>query len=216
MKIREFEKIFLGTLLAILVFSPIAFGSVDPWSYGMESSVIFILFALWLRTANKNGKITITSTAITWLLPLSLLFFIMQAVPLQSSFVKSISAGRAAVDSAAEAAGGTGYESFALYPWGLEQQAFFLTASLLIFLMVINLVRRKEQVEKVMSVLFFTGMTLSAFALAQRVSISTQSFLPFINKNHFAGYMELLVPLTVSALACHIERLKKKRASGRR
>ncbi len=211
MNIRDFEKIFLGTLLAVLAFAPIAFGSVHPWSYGVESSVIFILFALWLRTAKKSGRITITSTALTWLLPLSLLFFILQAVPLPSSLVWSISPGRAAVDSAAGVLGvSSGSESLAVYPWGLMQQAFFLTASLLIFLMVINLVRKKEQVEKAMNVLFFTGLGLSAFALMQRVSISTQSFLPFINKNHFAGYMELLVPLTVSALLYHVERLKKK------
>ncbi len=211
MNIRDFEKIFLRTLLAVLAFAPIALGSVHPWSYGVESSVIFVLFALWLRTAQKNGRITIISTALTWLLPLSLLFFILQAVPLPSSLVWSISPGRAAVDSAAGVLGvASGSESLAVYPWGLMQQAFFLTASLLIFLMVINLVRKKEQVEKAMNVLFFTGMGLSACALAQRVSISTHSFLPFINKNHFAGYMELLVPLTVSALLYHVERLKKK------
>jgi O-antigen ligase len=211
LKTSEFEKIFLGILLAILVLSPIAFGSVHTWSYCTESSVIFILFALWLWTARKNGRIRITSTATTWLLPLSLLFFILQAVPLPSSFVRSVTPGRAAVDCAAGVLGASsGYESLAVYPWALMQQAFFLTASLLIFLMVINLVRKKEQVEKVMNILFLTGLVLAAFALAQRISISTQSFLPFINKNHFAGYMELLVPLTVSVLAYHIERLKKK------
>ena len=130
MNIRDFDKIFLGTLLAVLAFSPIAFGSVHPWSYGVESSVIFVLFALWLWTAKKNGRITIASTALTWLLPLSLLFFILQAVPLPSSLVMSISPGRAAVDSAAGVLGAaSGSESLAVYPWALKQQAFFLTAS---------------------------------------------------------------------------------------
>jgi O-antigen ligase len=211
LKSSEFEKIFSWTLAAVLVLSPMAFGSVHPWSYGIESAAVFVLFALWLWTARKNGGITVTASVLTWLLPLSLLFFVLQAVPLPSSLVRSLSPGRAAVDCAAGVLGvSSGSESLAVYPWGLEQQAFFLTASLLIFLMVINLVRKKEQVEKAMNVLFFTGAALSAFALMQRVSISTRSFLPFINKNHFAGYMELLVPLAVSALLYHIERLKKK------
>jgi O-antigen ligase len=211
LKSREFEKIFSGTLIAILVFSPVAFGSVHPWSYGTESAAVFVLFALWLWTAKKKGGITVALSALTWLLPASLLFFILQAVPLPSSLVRAVSPGRAAVDAAAGVLGASsGSESLAVYPWGVEQQAFFLTASLLIFLMVINLVRKKEQVEKAMNVLFLAGTALCAFALMQRVSISTQSFLPFINKNHFAGYMELLVPLTVSALLYQVERLKRK------
>ncbi|MHB8174030.1 MAG: O-antigen ligase family protein [Nitrospirota bacterium] len=217
MKSRNFGTIFLGTLLVILAVSPIAFGSVHPWSYGAESSVIFLLFALWLWTAKKKGRITVVSTVIVWLLPLAILFFIIQAVPLPLSFVRSISPGRAAVDAAAglPVAGGAGVisyrtETIALYPWGVEQQAFILTATLLIFLFVINLVRKREQVEKALTAFYVIGLILAVFAIVQRMAIDSPSFLPFINKNHFAGYMELLVPLAVSSLAYQIGKIDKE------
>ena len=209
MNIRNFQRLFYWTLLAILAVSPMAFGSVHPWSYGAESFVIFILFAIWLWTAKKRGRITVISTVLVWLLPLSILFFVLQVIPLPSSLVRGISPGRAPLDAAT---GGVraAFESIALYPWGVEQQAFILTAALLIFLLLINLVRKKEQVERALTAFYVIGLILAAFAIVQRVAINSPSFLPFINKNHFAGFMELLVPLAVSSLAYQIGTINKE------
>jgi O-antigen ligase len=209
LKFPNFQRLFYWTLLAILAVSPVAFGSIHPWSYGAESSVIFVLFAIWLWTAKKRGHITVISTVLVWLLPLAILFFVLQVIPLPPSFVRCISPGRAPLDAAT---GGVraASESIALYPWGVEQQAFILTAALLIFLLVINLVRKRELVERTLTAFYVIGLILAAFAIVQRVAIDSPSFLPFINKNHFAGYMELLVPLAVSSLAYQIGKIDKE------
>ena len=195
----------------MLAASPFAFGSVHPWSYGIESSAIFALFAIVLLKVWKKGRLKITSTLSNYLLPSALLFFTLQAVPLPSSIVYAVSPGRAAIDAASGRH--ARYESLALYPWAVKQQAFFLAAALLIFLLTINLVRRKEQVERFQATLYITGLILAGLALIQRVSAGEPSFLPFINRNHFAGYMELLVPMTVSALAYNLGRLRKKESA---
>ena len=211
MKSRNIEPIVSGAILAVLAASPFAFGSVHPWSYGIESSAIFVLFATLLRNAWRKGRLKITSTLSNYLLPLALFFFVVQAVPLPSSIVYALSPGRAAIDAAS--GGNPGYESLALYPWAVKQQAFILTAALLIFLLTINLVREKEKVEKFQAALYIVGLILAALALIQRISAGEPSFLPFINRNHFAGYMELLVPMTVSALVYNLGRLKKQESA---
>ncbi len=192
----------------MLAASPFAFGSVHPWSYGIESSAIFASFAVVLLDSRQKGRLEVTSTLTNYLLPLSILFFILQAVPLPLSLVYALSPGRAAIDAASGRRAGC--ESLALYPWALKQQAFILAAALLIFLLTINMTKRKEQIEKALATLYITGLALAALALIQRISAGEPSFLPFINRNHFAGYMDLLVPMTVSALVYNLGRLKKK------
>ncbi|MGC2424884.1 MAG: O-antigen ligase family protein [Nitrospirota bacterium] len=59
-----------------------------------------------------------------------------------------------------------------------------------------------------------TGIILVFLALAQRVTIGQPSFLPFINKNHYAGYMEILVPMT--AALCYANFSKVQTSGGLR
>lgn len=189
----HFERVFLSSLVALIVLTPLFFGSVHPWAYGLISSASFFLLAFKLLYAGAQGRFFYVRTSLLFFFPLSICFFLIQVTPLPIELAKILSPGLPAIRKAAGLTQGT--TTLALYPWAMKGQAILTVSVLVIFFLVINTVRTKQQVSLLISAATFSGVVLVFLALAQRVAIGQPSFLPFINKNHYAGYMELLVPM---------------------
>lgn len=206
----QFERIFMGSLAALIVLTPLLFGSVHPWAYGLISSAGFFLLAFKLLSARAQGRFSYVRTSLHIFLPLSICFFLIQVTPLPIELAKIISPGLPAIRKAAGLSQGTA--TLALYPWAMKGQAVLLASVLVIFFLVINTVRTKQQVSLLVSAAALSGVVLVFLALAQRAAAGRPSFLPFINKNHFAGYMELLAPMM--AALCYVNYSGVRAASG--
>ncbi len=206
----QFERIFMGLLVALIVLTPLLFGSVHPWAYGLISSAGFFLLAFKLLYARAHGRFSYVRTSLLIFFPLSICFFLIQVTPLPVELAKILSPGLPAIRKAAGLSQGTA--TLALYPWAVKGQAVLVASVLVIFFLVINTVRTKQQVSLLVSAAALSGVVLVFLALAQRAAAGRPSFLPFINKNHFAGYMELLAPMM--AALCYVNYSGVRAASG--
>ncbi|HEX8087202.1 MAG TPA: O-antigen ligase family protein, partial [Blastocatellia bacterium] len=182
------DKAVATGLVAILIFSALAFGSNEPWSVGLFETVITALMLLWTVkfVADRRLKINVPATAapIAGLVALGLAQSISWAGDegRTHSLSMDVEATRGAV-----------------------AVLIFLLAS---FIIGANFFVTRERLGTLANVLVIFGLAMSVFALVQhftwdgriywmRRSAGT-SFGPFVNRNHYAGYMEMLVPVPLA------------------
>lgn len=169
--------LFYGTF-SLLLFGPLAFGAVEPWSIFILQAGAASLFVLWAVGQTAPGELHIASNP---LFPPMLAFAALVLLQL--------------------ATGRTAYRSASL-SGGLLYSAY----GLLCFLAVQSL-RRTRQI-KILAIVFTAyGFAIAVFALLQSIAsngklywIRTPRFGgwiygPYVNHNHYAGLMEMLAPI---------------------
>lgn len=160
-------------LIAVMVFSPLARGTVEIWSITPVELGIFLLVFIWLwRASNREGKFIKTRIDLPiWL------FIGLAAV----SFVFSIYK----------------YVSF------LDMMRLFMYVG--VFYLVVNNFDRAMSLRLAITVIVMAA-AMSVFGLAQYfLGVDNSWWRPenflastYVNHNHFAGYLEMAMPLTVA------------------
>jgi len=208
---ETYSKVLEAVLIFVVVAGPLPFGAVQPWGYKSLASVIFLMAFLWVVKALSSGGFSFIRTPLLYFAPLFLVFSILQAIPLPAPLVEVVEPGRAAMRAAAGATGS--FDTLALYPWKAVSQSFHLLSAALLFFLAANITATKESVNRVTAALIGAGALLGILLFAQKALIAGKSTLPFINKNHFAAYMELLIPVAAGRLA-YWQPDRRKRSDG--
>jgi O-antigen ligase len=183
------KAISIGLVVAI-VFTALAHGAVESWSVAGFGLLVIALLVMWSIKVVKDKQLIVTLPAALWPL-LALLVYVM----IQSLAYTNNDGQRASLSMDVEA-------TRAALP-----VLFFLVAA---FLMMVNFVNTPERLNRVVTFLIFYGFALAFFALLQYFTWngkiywlrSTQfsAFGPFVNRNHFAGYLEMLIPLPIALI----------------
>lgn len=198
-----------GLFLFVLVFCPLAFGTVENWSrtvLTIATTVSFLLLSF--RLFNKNE----TFFKIPGIIPLFLLlaWMLLQLLPLPASIVRVISPS-----------------TFALYSPFLElepsQQWIPLTvnpgASLLLFftfssyalfyILTVYHLSSGNKLKQTLIIITTLASIIGVEAILQkltspeaiywfRTTPSSSPMGPWVYRNHFAGFMEMLFPLVIA------------------
>ncbi|MFY9607544.1 MAG: polysaccharide biosynthesis/export family protein [Blastocatellia bacterium] len=184
------KTISWGLLLAV-VFTGLAFGAVEPWSIFVFQAIVIALVVLWGIKVFRDGRLRMTIPDVA--LPVAALV----AVGLTQSVAFTGSDGR--------------WMSLSMNV-GYTRSALTVLSFLLISLIIAcNFFASRERLAVVGQVLVFYGLAVAIFALIQdftwsgrfywvRPTLVTSAFGPFANHNHFAGYMELLIPLPIAMI----------------
>jgi len=163
---------------ALLLFCPLAFGAVEPWAVFTLQAVLAILFMVWLVGQMRAPQATFLWTPIFLPMLAFLTLICVQLVP-------GISAYRHAT-----------YSGLLLYlAYGLA--CFLVTQTL----------TRTTHVRRLATAFVIYGTWMSLFAVLQSLSSTTKLYWirtprfggwiygPYVNHNHYAGLMEMLVPV---------------------
>src|SRR5262244_1022054 len=181
--------LFYGTF-SLLMFAPLAFGSVDPWSIFVLQAGAATLLLLWTIRQAKSGSLTIVANPLFRPVLLFGLLILVQ-----------ISLGVTA------------------YRYQTVANCLLYAAYACLFFLAIQHLQRTIQV-KVLAWLFCVyGTVVAMFAVFQSLSSSGKIYWlweppsggwiygPYVNHNHYAGLMEMLFPIAlVMALTRHIPR----------
>ena len=173
------------------MFGPLAFGAVEPWSTFILETGAVLLCALWFAKQWVDEKISILWNPL--FLPMAAFgtLIVVQVVFRLSAYRHETIAGLML------------YSAYAML-------CFLATQSLL----------RSSQARKVAVALAVYGVVVAAFALVQGVAPNGKIFWlrhprmggwiygPYVNHNHYAGLMELLVPIP---LVISLSRLASER-----
>lgn len=162
----------------LLMFGPLAFGAVEPWSIFLLQAGSLLLMLLWLAKQWLDQEITLSWN------PLFLPMFAFAAlIQLQIIF------GRTA------------------YLHDTMSGAMLYVAYGMLCFLATQTVIRTWQARRIAVSLAVYGFSLAAFALLQGISPNGRIYWtrvprmggwiygPYVNHNHYAGIMEMLVPI---------------------
>lgn len=183
------ERAALSGLLLAVVFTTLALGTVEAWSVALFQLIVLVLLVLLsVKTIiRKRLEITLPPAA----LPLAGLLLVGVA----QSFALNGSTGQTqSLSMDVEATRGA------------ATMIFFLFVS---FLIAANLFDTHYRLRTLANFLIIFGLALAVFALIQHLTWDGKMFWirpttsagtggPFVNRNHFAGYMEMLIPIPVA------------------
>lgn len=219
-------------IISLLIFTPLAFGTVQPWSIALMEIMAFTIYFLHLLNitlqSRPSSALRPPSSAFNRHLPsvLCLLLFLLvlfQMAPLPEALLKALSPSTLAIyrDFANAPAGSL--HPLSLNPDATCQELIRLLSYAAIFFVIIGHYRTKDQVKSLVKTILFMGAFLVVFAIIQKISWNGRVFWlfpvdeavrsasriwgPFINRDHFAGYLEMVIPLGMGLLLYRAPRI---------
>lgn len=170
----------------VVLWTPLPFGSVEAWSIGLIRLAACLLAVLWAFHGARTGAFVVSTSLLQAPLYGAAAWALLQTLPFGGSAISvdPFLTSQAAVNFAALAV----FTSCALI--ALDSTA---------------------RLERAGMILFWFGFVLSVFGIIQnftgtrslywiRESPVESFFGPFVNKNHFAGLIEILLPLGLGPL----------------
>ncbi len=204
------EKFSRRLFFFILIFAPLAFGTVEPWSYAVMETAAAAALLLYFIHAARNGTGICEVPGLVFL-ALFLLFILIQAVPLPSPLVQLISPAAFEIQqNAAFARGGDFWMTLSVHPRATVE-AFLRYASYAAFyVLTVQILSYKDMLKKTVIAVTVFGAALAFSSILQlyltedmamwvrHVPENSMIVGPYICHNHYAGLMEMIFPVALA------------------
>ena len=219
-KDRKLRAFIEYGLLALLVWTPLPIASVHEWSVLIIELAALALFGATLALDHPPQTNPVQARRLRWLryvLPAVFGFLVLQVVPLPTFIVKIVSPKAVALREAYLPGGAPSLTTLSLLPGRTVASALELAAYVLIGLVVVRTVTHRHQFRRILFVLVGMGVFEAFYGLFElmrsqpRVLFYRKTFGldaatgTFVNRNHFAGYLELIIPLALGLLLSRLE-----------
>ena len=174
------ERAILSLVLAILVFAPLAMGAVDAWAFLVVQGLTIAVALVWALRLWLSPKPQLLWPPISWVVLAFAVYAVARYLTADIEYVARI-----------------------------EMIQVLVFAFL--FFAIVNNLYRQESVQLISFTLIFLAMGISSYAAAQFLTHSNHvwnliSPYPgrasgtYISPNNLAGFLEMLLPLTVAYL----------------
>ena len=188
---------FLVICVAI-VMTALAYGTVHYWALALFNLGGLTILVLWVLDAWRLGNFRVSPNLLQLPLLGGLALGLFQLLPL-----------RAAAPSGATTVGLT--SSLSLDPYSTRLVLVQLATLLIYFAATLVFVDTPHRLRVLVRTIMIFGFVLAVFGLTQSFTSPTKvywvreltqstAFGPFINRHHFAGYMELTIALPLGLL----------------
>ncbi len=190
------DVLFYATF-GLLMFGPLAFGAVEPWSIFVLEAGSALLLVLWFAKQWLDGELTIEWNAL--FLPMAAFgAVILVQIALRAS----------------------------AYPHDTVSGALLYVAYALLCFLSAQTLLRGTQARNLAQILIVYGTVVAAFALLQAIApngklywlrqprLGGNIYGPYVNRNHYAGLMELLVPIPLVLSLTQLAHQKQRAAAG--
>lgn len=219
--LSRFDKAIEWLLIALLVFAPLALGAVHAWS---EEVVLALAAAISVCFLLKLVVDRDACFAWSWLyVPVALfvLLVTVQLVSLPAGIVEAISPNTVAVKK--DLLGDLPNSSellasmtISFYPHATKHDLRIICAVAAVFIVIVNVFRRPEQVKRLLAAIAIIGGCIAALALVQDVlgngriywlvdpGIGKACSGPFVNHSHYGQFMNLSIGAALGLLLVRI------------
>jgi O-antigen ligase/tetratricopeptide (TPR) repeat protein len=225
---ERFDPLIEAGLIGLMAFCPLALGAVQPWS---ETIVLLLCSALVLTMLVK--LLTRPDVRFVWsrtYLPIAafVLLVLIQLVPLPAGMVRvlspaTVSLPRELLGSFPGSAPAPGWMALGfLHEQALADLRLILAASA-VYVVCINVIRRLEQIRRMLAAVAVIGTIVALLALLQDTTDADAIYWviavpsgqatggPFLNHSHFAQYMNLSLGCAIALLLLHLDQLPRHR-----
>jgi O-antigen ligase len=193
----QIGSVLLYGTFGVLLFGPVAFGAVEPWSIFILETSSVLLVLLWLAKQWLDGELNIQWNPL--FLPMAgfAVLILIQIVARRSAYLHDTVSGA----------------------------LLYIAYAMLCFLASQTL-QRTSQARKLTVIFVLYGFTLAAFALVQGIASNGKLFWlrqprqggwiygSYVNHNHYAGLMELLIPIPLVLSLTRMAHHKQRAAAG--
>ncbi|MFP4039388.1 MAG: O-antigen ligase family protein [Desulfosudaceae bacterium] len=206
------KKLSYYCFLAVLVFAPLAFGTVEAWSYAVME-ILIGLSALLLFLPSRGAPLYRPPGLFLLLMIAGYLLF--QVIPLPPGLVRVLSPEAWRIyHQTAGAIDGAAWMPLSLHPRATVLELMRFLSYLVFYAVAVQLLTDRVLLKRTLVVLAVMAGLLAFFVIVQlltrylnypfphekvlwiRESVNgPRSVGPYVNRNHYAGLMEMLFPL---------------------
>jgi len=196
--------------MATLVFAPLAFGSVETWSIGIVECLIFLTALTCFFHIHRQGE---SILQIPGILPLSLLllWMFLQLIPLPPDLVKLIApAIHQTYAPLLDLNGNNHWIPLTVNLKASLLEWIRLTSYGVFYILTVQLLGRSESLTKTVKLIAWLAIGIAFLAIIQKFTSPHEIYWfrptpgnsgatgPWVYQNHYAGFMELVFPLTLA------------------
>jgi O-antigen ligase len=195
-------------LSLVIILSVLLFGGVENWAAALSGILILVFFNLsFISNLRRGGKFFFIHKSLLVSMALFLSFSVLQIIPLPPGLLQYLSPEKY---SFVERLSLSSLQSLSVYPYATLHAIVKGILYLMVFAMAVVLARKRNLLLTFINVIIFFSFLLSIFALIQKgtwngkiywfreLSIVSVPFGPYVNRNHFAGFIEMIIPLSLA------------------
>ncbi|MBI5563160.1 MAG: O-antigen ligase family protein [Deltaproteobacteria bacterium] len=214
---RYLDAVIENGVVFLVLFMPLAFGGVQQWAISVMETAAFVIFGAWLLKMCAAGKAEFYKTPILYALAAFIAVAAAQMIPMPVWLLAFLSSSSARIFKTFSNDAPGAWRTISIDPQATMAELWKLLSYAAVFIVIINHYRSKEQAVWTLKVIVWLGVFLAVFAVVQKVAwngrlywiypvregIESNVFSvwgPYINHNHFAGYMELAIPVALGLL----------------
>lgn len=207
------DRVIDWGIISLLIFTPLAFGAVEPWAQAVVLVVVLGIACLWFLKMTWRGEVRVEIPPGTLPAGLFLLLVGLQLTPLPAALIGWMSPARLAIQAEAERAmaegGAVGPMLLSLDPVATQSLFWELVTVAVFFLVAYNTLRSPHQVRRVIWTMVLSGAFLAVFGIVQRATWNgrlywlrpltdgADPFGPYVNRTHLAGLVLIIIPVAL-------------------
>ncbi len=195
-------------LVFLIIFSSISSGGVTHFASGVIEIAAAIMIFAWMARMCLRRQLLFVKTSLTTPLLLFFCLAVFQLIPLPLPMIRFFSPGINAYFQGC-AASSYGPQCLSINPWMGSEQLLKVASYIGIFAVIVNGVQTRRQLDILLNVIIVLGVIISLLGIAQRYASADRfswfvqginpsaSFGPFVNRNNFSGYVNMIIPLSL-------------------
>lgn len=209
------DRLIYALFLFMLLFAPVAFGTVELWSFIiLETVSLLAVTLLFLKKITSKEPLFV----IPGMVPLGifLAYMVFHIVPLPPGLIKIISPETYALYSETVWTGvQPSWASFSISRKPAVTEFFRIAAYASCYILTIQLLADRRLLRKTVTAVIVFSSLLALFSLFQHILSNNKIFWlreltqggipfgPFVNRNHYAGFMGMVFPLVLTMFLFH-------------
>ncbi|MFW6129847.1 MAG: O-antigen ligase family protein [Atribacterota bacterium] len=208
---KIFDVIITLLLTFLIIFTPLAYGTVEVWSVWIMQTAIALMTLFFILSLSRQKQIISTYLYIPIIL--FILLILIQIIPMPKTILKLISPTAYNIySSVISPIKQWAWNSLSLNSYATYIELLKVISYALLFFVIINTIKSGKDIEKIFYIIIITGFIISFFAIIQKYAGAQKIywlrsrtrggglFGPFVNRDHFAGYISMVIPLGLSLL----------------
>ena len=215
------RKIIEWGILGLIVWTPLAAGSVYEWTILVIQLAVLVMMGAYILMKKKPRMNEGLSFSLRWPRYLFfgfIVFLVIQVVPWPKFLVKILSPNTYAFQELFSADfSRIKFMSFSLMPEQTIREGLELLAYFFLGFLIVKTVTKRKQIMRIFYVLVGVGVFQAVYGFIQLFDKSPHILFykkihylgtvtgTFVNRNHLAGYLEMVIPLTIGLILAHID-----------
>lgn len=220
-KDRVCRKIIEYGILGLIIFSPLPAASVYEWCILVIQLAVLIMMGAYLIMGEKPKHDELLSNVIKWprILFIGLFAFIfVQILPLPKFLVKILSSNTYSFqENFSPDFSKIKFMSLSLIPSHTLQEGLEILSYFLLGFLIFKTVTSRRQIMRIFSLLVIMGVFEAFYGLFELYNKNPHILFykkihnldsvtgTFVNRNHFSGYMEMIIPLAIGLILARID-----------